>query len=94
MSEAFAVVAEVVKSGEKPEDILATVLDFDSVLGLKLAEGMEQSLPEEVKGLLDKREKARKDGDYAQADRLRDELSSMGYTVSDTADGQKISKNL
>jgi cysteinyl-tRNA synthetase len=92
MSEAFAVLSSVMKSAEKAADIVATVLDFDRVLGLQLDSSLEDSVPEQVKQLLEQREQARKAGDYALADRLRDEVAKNGYSVLDTAGGQKISK--
>jgi cysteinyl-tRNA synthetase len=93
VSEAFAVLSSVVKSTEKPADIVATAMDFDRVLGLRLAEQLSSDLPSEVKELLDSREQARKDGNYAQSDALRDQIAALGYTVLDTPTGQKISKS-
>jgi cysteinyl-tRNA synthetase len=80
------------KSAEKAADIVATVLDFDKVLGLQLDEALDDDVPDQVKELLEQRDLARKDGDYALADRLRDEIVKNGYSVLDTAGGQKISK--
>ncbi len=46
------------------------------------------ALPDGAAALLQARAAARHDADWAVADRLRDQLSSMGVTVSDTPDGQ------
>lgn len=79
----------------------ATLLHFDKMLGLGLVERAQSGVsstsitvamqrdetPEEVQTLLDERERARKDGDYAKADALRAELLQRGYTVLDTSEG-------
>ena len=46
--------------------------------------------PEEVKALLDRRQAARADKDWAESDRLRDEIESFGWQVQDTPEGVKI----
>ncbi len=92
MSGAFAVISEVLKSDEKPENIVATVLDFDKVLGLELESELKISDDSELNEILSQREQARKSGDFAKSDELREKILSLGYTVLDTADGQKISK--
>jgi len=40
-----------------------------------------------VESLVYLREQARKQRDFAEADRLRDELVSLGVTLKDTRDG-------
>ncbi len=95
MSESFAILNEVLKSNEKAEDILATVYDFDRVLGLDLemnviAESLD--IPEEISNLLEERKSAREAKDFAESDRLRDLISQSGYKVLDTPDGQIVEK--
>jgi len=93
MSQALAVVQEVLKSEIKDEEKLATVLDFDKVFGLDLAGVLkEEDLPADVKELAEKRERARKEKNFQESDRLRDEIEKQGYMVEDTKDGQRISK--
>ena len=83
-----------------PADKLATVLDFDRVLGLGLAaidnnEGLfleASSLPAAVNNLLIERQQAREEKDWERADYLRREIMAKGYAVSDSAEGQKINK--
>ncbi|HVS79963.1 MAG TPA: cysteine--tRNA ligase [Candidatus Paceibacterota bacterium] len=79
---------------EKEEDKRATVLEFDKVLGLGLAElpqkTVSQRVPKEVKDLLKKRESARAEKDFASSDSLRDEIARLGYRVMDTPDGQVV----
>jgi cysteinyl-tRNA synthetase len=43
--------------------------------------------PEAVRQLAESRRQARTAGDYAESDRLRDEISAAGWEVRDTADG-------
>ena len=43
--------------------------------------------PEAVRQLAESRRQARSAGDYAESDRLRDEISAAGWEVRDTADG-------
>ncbi len=79
------------------EDKRATALKFDQVLGLKLHEVpmpeiLYISLPDEVKALLAHREQARKAKNFADSDRLRDEIKKLGYEVKDTPGGQEISR--
>jgi len=79
-----------------PADKLATVLDFDRFLGLRLAEALEPAdldLPEEVKNLVAQREIARQNKDYTKSDELREEIKRLGYTLDDTDNGQKIRLN-
>lgn len=95
MSLAFAILNELLKSENKPEDILSTIYDFDRVLGLdiqKSVEGSTDDIPENVKEILEKRRVARESKDFNEADRLRDIILELGYTVLDTSDGQKVEK--
>lgn len=93
---AIAVLWELAKDdGVSPADKRATILDFDRVLALELdtAEASSidhNSLPSEVKTLLEERKTARENKDWAKSDVIRDTLKSRGYEVSDTPDGQKI----
>jgi cysteinyl-tRNA synthetase len=66
----------------------------DQLLGLDLARDIGRAparppLPDGARQRLDARQAARAAGDWATADRLRDELAAVGVSVSDTADGQE-----
>ena len=51
-----------------------------------------EDLPEEIKALVSKRAEARKAKDFALADKLRDEIIALGYTVEETRQGTIIKK--
>lgn len=46
--------------------------------------------PAEVLSLLDQRQEARQEGDWATADTLRDQIEALGWGVQDTPQGPKI----
>lgn len=91
--QALAVISEVLKSDSSNEDKLATVLDFDQVLGLDLDNVHEQeTIPQDIKELAEKREQARQDKDYDTADQLRKQIEDKGYEVEDSGGGYRINK--
>ncbi len=94
MPQALAVVQEVLKSDLSDADKLATVLDFDQVLGLDLAKVVKEKIkiPKAVSTLVKQREKARQDKDWQKSDELRDKINDLGYLVEDTNEGPKINK--
>jgi cysteinyl-tRNA synthetase len=65
----------------------AAVVEVLGVLGLGGLAETEPEPPAAVREIAERRRQARKDGDYAQSDRLRDEISAAGWEVRDTADG-------
>jgi cysteinyl-tRNA synthetase len=92
--QALAVLQEVLKSDLNNADKLATVLDFDKVLGLSLDKVKKEKLeiPQEVQALVKERELARRNKDWAKSDELRDRIGELGYIVEDTNDGQIIKR--
>jgi cysteinyl-tRNA synthetase len=93
-SEALSIVWEVLKSDLSDEVKLATVMDFDRVLGLRLDErqNMNIEIPAEVNKLAELRAEARKNKNFGESDRLRDEIKNLGFQVKDTPAGQELSK--
>ncbi|PKK39546.1 Cysteinyl-tRNA synthetase [Clostridiaceae bacterium JG1575] len=73
-------------------DKYATALIFDELLtlGLKDLKEERKELPQEVLDLIQERDGARKNKDYAASDRLRDALVALGYTVKDTKEGTQV----
>ncbi len=94
MPKALAVISEIFKLDISDEDKLATILDFDKVLGLDLNNIKKDIVPEEINKLVAEREIARKAKNWAKSDELRQKISSLGYEVKDTDSGSKIAKIL
>ena len=92
IAQALAVVQETLKSDLDKKDKLATVLDFDKVLGLELDSVNSEEVSDEVKNLVDSRIKARAEKNWAESDRLRDEIEKLGYIVEDSGEGIRIKK--
>jgi len=92
MSKAMAVVGEVFKYGISNEDKLATIIDFDKVLGLGLDKIEIEFIPDEVNKLSEGRLTARNNRDWAKSDELRDKIKELGYEVKDKDGGCEISK--
>lgn len=66
------------------------------VLGLIFEENKKESdekLDPEIEELAKARWKAKQERNWAEADRLRDELAKRGYTIKDSKDGYEIIKN-
>jgi cysteinyl-tRNA synthetase len=88
----------VLRSLEKDSEIPAgskfeTFAHVDQMLGLDLArdigrEPAPRPLPDHAVELLEARAAARAAADWATSDRLRDQLGTLGVTVTDTPDGQ------
>ncbi|MEI7578428.1 MAG: cysteine--tRNA ligase [bacterium] len=75
------------------QEKLNLVLDFDKVLGLKLSEVKENQveIPEAVKKLLEERQLARVNKDWAKSDQIREQIKKeFGMLVEDSGEGQKI----
>jgi cysteinyl-tRNA synthetase len=70
-----------------------TFIHLDSLLGLDLARdiGKRTEIPQEVQQLLNQRNLARENKDWAGSDQLRDAIAALGFSVKDTANGQEIS---
>jgi cysteinyl-tRNA synthetase len=95
ISGALAIISELIKSEEKPEDILSTVYDFDKVLGLNLKEEVEHedtNIPEDILNLANERIEARKDKNFELADQKRTSIEAKGYIIKDTKDGFTLEK--
>jgi cysteinyl-tRNA synthetase len=92
LPQALAIMWELVKSDLPTANKAATLLKMDEVLGLGLSDYVAKPVnaPEEVQKLLEKREHARANKDFAASDELRDEIKKHGFEVLDTPDGQKL----
>jgi len=74
------------------------LLDWDRILGLKLGEvgsekwevSREVGVGSEIKELIGKRELLRKEGKWAEADKVRKQIEEKGYWIEDTGEGSKL----
>jgi cysteinyl-tRNA synthetase len=64
------------------------LLELTDVLGLIVIR-KEEDLDSEIVSLIEERQAARKRKDFAEADRIRDELKSRGIELLDTREGVK-----
>lgn len=92
------------------EDKRATILDADRVLGLNLGSAdarastlsaaafgtttNEADLPDNVRELVARRNAARDEKKWDEADTLRKEIESLGYTLEDSSEGLRVLKRL
>ena len=91
MPQALAVVQELLKSDLDPAAKLATVLDYDRVMGLDLDKiEVQQVLPDDIQTLVDARKKAREEKQWDLSDQLRDQIQALGYEVQDGPKGMKV----
>jgi len=74
------------RSAKEALETLDRVLD---VLGLVPDEDV---IPDDILALVQQRQQARKERDFAKADALRDQLAALGYELKDTPEGVRISK--
>ena len=80
---------------QEAQEVLKLLQRFDQVLGILSFDRDEETVPSEVLKLLERRQQARKDKDWALADQLRDEILSSGYLIEDTPSGARLKpKNL
>jgi cysteinyl-tRNA synthetase len=94
MPRTLAVVWELVKDDLSPATKKATLLQFDRVLGLRLADWQpkEAVIPPEIMALVEEREKARSAKQWKKADALREQVRQAGYEIEDTPKGPKIKR--
>ena len=89
---AMSVVWEVVKNSKKSKKLAELLDKFDTVLALsfdKKSENQEE-ISEEVIRLAEERLKARQEKNWAESDRLRDEILALGYSIKDSKDGYEL----
>ena len=89
---AVAVTWDLVKSDLPAATKKATLLQFDRVLGLRLAEWQptEEAVPEALMTLLQQRQQARAEKRWKDADELREQVKVAGYEIEDTPQGPRV----
>ena len=78
-------------SKEFAEKSLATLMEFADVLGI-LQQDKEAGIDDDIQALVDERQQARKEKNFARADEIRDQLAAMGITLKDTPQGVQLIK--
>lgn len=96
MPKAFAALFALVRdaNGKGAAGTLGVFKRMDEVLGIVFF-GNEKAaapVPAEIQCLLDARAEARKARNWAESDRIRDELAASGWRVKDSKDGQSVEK--
>lgn len=96
MPRAFAALFGLVREtnahgGGAVRDIFARM---DEVLGVIFfgRKAQEETIPAEIEALLAKRAEARKARNWAESDKLRDEIAAAGWLVKDSKEGQTCTK--
>lgn len=72
--------------------LFGAISEMAGVLGFECDKNKED-LSSEIEELIAKRQEARKNKDFATADKIRDDLKQMGITLEDTPNGVKWHKN-
>lgn len=82
------------KIGEKnAKEIYDLFLKLDTVLGLRIKESTEaEKIPEELKPLIEKREKLRKEKKFKEADEIRNQISEKGWILEDKDGGVRVKR--
>ncbi len=71
--------------------ILHLLETWNAVLGV-LPLKIDESVPEQLQELLERREDARKQRNFRLSDELRDEIHAQGYAIEDTPAGARLKK--
>jgi cysteinyl-tRNA synthetase len=92
MPRAVALTWELVRSNLPASTKKATLLQFDRVLGLRLAEWApaEEVAPAEIMTMVEQRQQARAERRWKDADALRDQVKAAGYDIEDTPQGPRV----
>jgi len=100
-SKCLAIMVELLKSGLNTGEKMSLIKDFDKVLGLNLLEDAARvsaenksidmnELPKDIQEMITKRAEAKKDKNFQEADKLRDEILGRGYEILDTPGGISV----
>lgn len=94
MPRALATVWSLVKSELPAQTKKATILLFDQVLALGLADWqpVDAVIPDDILALAEQRQQARAAKRWPEADALRDQITAAGYEVEDTSDGFRVQR--
>ncbi|KKU47886.1 MAG: FeS assembly ATPase SufC [Candidatus Woesebacteria bacterium GW2011_GWF2_46_8] len=93
-AKAMAVLWEMLKSNLPSNDKYDLALFFDEVFGLGISGATLEKIevPKEIEELAKKREELRGAGKFEEADVIRKEIETKGFSLRDTPEGTKITK--
>ncbi len=74
------------------ESILSKIVELCRILGVEPLKENKDSEAEEIEALIAERQEARKNKDWAAADKIRDELAERGIVIEDTSAGVRWSR--
>ncbi len=80
-----ALAGEKVRAGDR-EAVIAAIGKIDSVFNI-FGEVAEDLLDIDIEKLIEQRQQARRDRDFARSDEIRDQLAAQGIILEDTKDG-------
>lgn len=101
---ALGICWNAIRLPEKSPAVYELLLYFDKLLGLDMDRAEEvlafinrkdeaaEDIPAEVQALLEARKAARAEKNWAESDRLRNEINALGYAVKDSKNGQEVEK--
>ena len=85
---AFTLLYDLLKADTNDSTKMKVIEEMDKVLSLDLLKKEEKNIDEAyIKEMIEKRNDAKNNKDYALADSIRDELASKGITLKDTREG-------
>ena len=89
---ALALTWDLVRSEMPPATKKATLLHFDNVFGLLLSDWSPKvvEIPADILSLVEKREIARLEKRWADADSLRDQVHNLGFEIEDNSGGSEV----
>lgn len=89
---AITVLYDVIKDNISNTTKLKLIESFDKVLSLDLlkTDEIDKELEEKINKLIDERNKCKLEKNYHEADKIREEIESLGVTIKDTREGCEI----
>lgn len=93
LPKAVALMWSLVKDQQLPTAAkMTTILKMDEIFGFRLVEVEELEIPQEVRKLVEERERLRGEESWIEADKVRDQLEQVGYRVEDEDGGPVVRK--
>lgn len=79
-------------SKEGAQEVLTFLEELDQVLGVIPLEEKGEAIPPDVQEAFEKRQEARAQKNWAEADKQRDIIQSQGYLIEDSPTGSRVKK--